>query len=139
QAACCATVTEGLTRSILALRIAAPDGEPDEIEVVIARPAPFGGAGAFGDDPAALDAAGAPDSRWFATVPEAERPGRTELTRIADAYFTELECNDERGDYPFADDCIRIENGFRTTGVPAGSLGKTPYLETFRALGARQQ
>ena len=55
------------------------------------------------------------------------------------AYFTGLERNDGRGDYPFAEDCVRIENGFRTTGVPAGADGKTPYLEAFRAMAARQQ
>jgi hypothetical protein len=64
---------------------------------------------------------------------------RDELRRIADAYFAGLERNDGQGDYPFADGCIRIENGFRTTDVPAGSDGKTPYFEAFRAMSARNQ
>jgi hypothetical protein len=65
---------------------------------------------------------------------------RTQLRRIADLYFAGLEGNDGRGEYPFADNCIRIENGFRTTGVPPTSTaGKTPYAEAFRALTAKQQ
>jgi hypothetical protein len=55
-------------------------------------------------------------------------------------YFAGLERNDGRGDYPFADECIRVENGFRTTGVPPGpTADKTPYAEAFRALSAKEQ
>ncbi len=134
QAACFATLTEGETRSIMALRVA--DGE---IEALIARPALFGGGGAFGDGPAALDASEL-DPRWLAPIDEPERESRPELVRVADAYFAGLERNDGLGEYPFADDCIRIENGFRTTAVaPASDAGDTPYFETFRALSAREQ
>ena len=134
EAACFATLTEGGTRSMLALRVS--DGE---IEALVARPALFGGGGAFGDGAAALDASDL-DPRWLEPIHASERETREELVRVADAYFTGLENNDGLGDYPFADDCIRIENGFRTTGVPAASdAGKTPYLEAFRAMLARQQ
>ena len=134
EAACFATLTEGGTRSMLALRVS--DGE---IEALVARPALFGGGGAFGDGAAALDASDL-DPRWLEPIHASERETRKELVRVADAYFTGLENNDGLGDYPFADDCIRIENGFRTTGVPAASdAGKTPYLEAFRSLSARQQ
>ena len=134
EAACFATLTEGGTRSMLALRVS--DGE---IEALVARPALFGGGGAFGDGAAALDASDL-DPRWLEPIHATERETREELVRVADAYFTGLENNDGLGDYPFADDCIRIENGFRTTGVPAASdAGKTPYLEAFRSLSARQQ
>ena len=134
EAACFATLTEGGTRSMLALRVA--DGE---IEALVARPALFGGGGAFGDGAAALDGSDL-DPRWLEPIHASERETREELVRVADAYFTGLENNDGLGDYPFADDCIRIENGFRTTGVPAASdAGKTPYLEAFRSLSARQQ
>ena len=134
EAACFATLTEGGTRSMMALRVA--DGE---IEALVARPALFGGGGAFGDGAAALDGSDL-DPRWLEPIHASERETREELVRVADAYFTGLENNDGLGDYPFADDCIRIENGFRTTGVPAASdAGKTPYLEAFRSLSARQQ
>ena len=137
QAASLATVTEGGTRSIMALRVKAVDGRVSEIEALVARPPLFGGASGFGDGPGQLDGGDGPDPRWFADADL--RLARDELRSVADAYFTGLERNDGRGEYPFADDCIRIENGFRTTDVPAGSAGKTPYLEAFRALSAKQQ
>nr|WP_166179323.1 hypothetical protein [Altererythrobacter segetis] len=140
QAACFATLTEGGTRSIIGLRVKAERGQPVEIEAIVARPPLFGGVSAFGDGPAALDASGGPDTAWFGEVHPSERMGRAELQRVADLYFAGLERNDGRGEYPFADDCVRIENGFRTTGVPPSpDAGKTPYFEAFRAMSARQQ
>jgi hypothetical protein len=44
-------------------------------------------------------------------------------------YFSGLERNDGKGDYPFADDCDRIENGTHTTNnknFVTGSLLGTP-------------
>ena len=140
QGACFATLTEGASRSIMALRIKAVGDEVDEIEAVLARPPLFGGASAFGDGAAALDDSGGPDPAWHAEVHPSERMSRAELARVANLYFAGLERNDGHGNYPFADDCVRIENGFRTTGVPpAPSAGKTPYGEAFRALSAREQ
>jgi hypothetical protein len=140
QSAAFATVTEGATRSIMALRVRAEGKQVREIEALVARPPLFGGASAFGDGPGELDGSGGPAAEWFARVPPDERMARGELRRVADMYFTGLERNDGRGEYPFADDCIRIENGFRTTQVPPSpAAGKTPYLEAFRALGAREQ
>ena len=142
QAACFATVTEGRTRSIMALRLAlAADGAATEIEALVARPSLRGGTDAFGDGPAQLDRAPGPDAAWLAPIPPGERAPREELRRVADMYFAGLEGNDGRGDYPFADDCIRIENGFRATAVPveSGAEGETPYAVAFRALGAREQ
>ena len=137
EAAAFVTVTEGATRSIMALRVKATGGAVREIEALVARPPLFGGAGGFGDGPAQLDRAGEPDAGWFGEA--APRLPREDLRRIADAYFAGLERNDGRGDYPFAADCIRIENGFRTTDVPSGPAGETPYLEAFRAMSAKQQ
>lgn len=140
QAACFATLTEGGTRSIMALRMKAEGGEASEIEAVVARPPLFGGVSAFGDGARALDEGGGPDPSWHTEVHVSERLDRAELARVADLYFAGLERNDGRGNYPFADDCVRIENGFRTTGVPpAPTAGKTPYAEAFRALSAREQ
>ena len=137
QAATFVTVTEGATRSIVALRIKETGGAVREIEALVARPPLFGGANGFGDGAIQLDEGGGPDGGWFGDA--GPRLPREVLRRVADAYFTGLERNDGRGHYPFADDCIRIENGFRTTGVPVGSTGKTPYLEAFRAMRAREQ
>lgn len=137
QAAAFVTVTEGATRSIMALRVKQTGGAVREIEALVARPPLFGGASGFGDGATRLDEGGGPDAGWFGDA--GPRLPREILRRVADAYFTGLERNDGRGHYPFADDCIRIENGFRTTNVPTGSEGKTPYLETFRAMRAREQ
>jgi hypothetical protein len=140
QAACFATLTEGKTRSIMALRVALAGDAVREIEAIVARPALFGGAGAFGDGAAALDASGGPDPAWHEAIHPSERTSRADLQRIADLYFAGLERNDGTGEYPFADDCVRIENGFCTTAVaPAPTAGKTPYAEAFRALTAKQQ
>src|SRR5690606_282745 len=94
--------------------------------------------GGFGDGPAELDASGGPDARWFDDP--GPRASREDLRRVADAYFTGLERNDGHGDYPFADDCIRIENGFRTTNVPP-TVGprETPSIDACRAPGAKQE
>jgi hypothetical protein len=138
QAAAFVTVAEGATRSIMALRVREIGGAVREIEAVIARPPLFGGVSAFGDGPAALDEGGGPDAGWFGDA--GPHFPRGDLRRVADQYFAGLERNDGTGDYPFADDCIRIENGFRTTQVtPSPTAGKTPYFEAFRAMSARQQ
>ncbi len=141
QAACFATLTEGRTRSIMALRIAMSGSAVTEMEAVIARPPLGGGADSFGDGASQLDRADGPDPAWLAPVPEEERVSRAELRRVADMYFAGLEQNDGRGDYPFAEDCIRIENGFRTTSLPLeeSAAGETPYVAAFRALGAKEQ
>jgi hypothetical protein len=139
QAAAFATVTEGETRSIMALRTALADGAVSQIEAIVARP-PLFGAGGFGDGAAQLDGSGDPAEAWLAEIPADERLPRDELCRVADAYFAGLEHNDGLGDYPFAEHCVRIENGFRTTGVmPSGGRRDTPYLRDFRALSAREQ
>jgi hypothetical protein len=140
QAACFATLTEGATRSIIALRVRVADGQASEIEAVVARPPLFGGVGAFGDGPAALDASCGADPAWFSEIHSSGRLSRADLQHVADLYFAGLERNDGRGKYPFADRCVRIENGFRTTEVPPSpTAGKTPYFEAFRAMSAREQ
>jgi hypothetical protein len=138
QAAAFVTVTEGETRSIMAVRVREAGGAVREIETVIARPPLFGGVSAFGDGPAQLDEGGGPDAGWFGDA--GPRLPREDLRRVADQYFVGLERNDGRGDYPFADDCVRVENGFRTTQVPPSpGAGKSPDFEAFRALSAKEQ
>lgn len=123
----------------MALRIKAVDGLMTQIEALISRPPLFGGVAAFGDGPDELDRSAGPATDWCAEIPAQRRMSCADLRDVAEAYFIGLERNDGRGRYPFADDCIRIENGFRTTGVPAGTAGRTPYLEAFRAMSAKQQ
>ena len=55
---------------------------------------------------------------WTEEIPPAERLSRAELLRISDLYFTGMQRNDGMGEYPFAEDCHRIENGAPSTNVP---------------------
>mgnify|MGYP000132658315 CR=1 FL=1 len=139
-ALCFTTVTEGGKRGILALR-----SEPGEIETIVVRPGLMGSVSAYADGADRLDAAGGADPAWFAPIPEAERVSREELVRIADAYFSAIERNDGQGFYPFAEDCVRYEHGYRTSGEPdARDAGlardpDTPYIPDFKALGVKEQ
>jgi len=53
--------------------------------------------------------------KWTSMLPPAERMSREELVRVADSYFTGMASNDGKGEYLFADDCNRIENGANST------------------------
>ncbi len=67
---------------------------------------------------ARVEALGAPRPQFSRTVPPSERLSRAELIATADKYFTGMQQNDGKGDYPFADTCERIENGNLTTNRP---------------------
>jgi hypothetical protein len=151
-----ATIVEGHTHSILVARIAVIDGQAAEIEVMIARPDLMTRDGLMSQGPAKLNESAQPDAHWFAPIPDAERMSREELRRVANLYFVGLEKNDGKGDYPFSDDCLRIENGARTTAVRDAANGneppepappidgearadRSPYTPNFMAMSARQQ
>lgn len=56
----------------------------------------------------------APRAAFLAPVPKDQRNSRAELLAIADSYFDALE-QDDSSVAPFADDCVRHENGSQTT------------------------
>lgn len=96
------------TASFIALRLRVEDGMITEIEQVLAR-----------DENAAKrveDMTVRPG--LLATVAPNKRMSRAEMVRISDLYFTGMQQNDGKGDYPFADDCDRLENGGRSTNAP---------------------
>lgn len=66
---------------------------------------------------------------WTSSIQPRERMSRSDLVRVANMYFTGMQQNDGRGDYPFAADCNRIENGAFTTNVPtpAGQARPDPH------------
>jgi hypothetical protein len=66
-----------------------------------------------------------PREQFLATLPPDRRRSREQLAQIVNGYFTGIERN--TGDKPpaFADDCLRLENGTRTTGRPLAP-GATP-------------
>jgi hypothetical protein len=71
----------------------------------------------------------------LATVPPAERTPRGQMLKIGESYYTALVTADSN-DAPFADDCLRHENGMQTTGNPPS---KTPGLGTTGAMGCAAQ
>lgn len=74
---------------------------------------------------------------WRDPLPSGERKSREDLLRTADKYFTGMQQNDGKGDYPFADDCNRIENGTFTTNVPTPSGQTRPDPATSNMYSAQ--
>jgi hypothetical protein len=72
---------------------------------------------------------------FFATVPPGERTPRGEMLKMGESYYTALVSADANN-APFADDCLRHENGMQTTGNPPS---KTPGLGTTGAMGCAAQ
>jgi hypothetical protein len=110
------------TAVLMALRLRVRDGKITEIEQLMVR-----------DERPALAMDGKTvDPIYLATVPKAERVSRAELIATADKYFTGMQKNDGKGDYPFADDCNRLENGGQTTNAPtpAGQTRPDPKTAT---------
>jgi hypothetical protein len=69
---------------------------------------------------------------YLQTVPAAERMSRADLISQGNKYFSGMQKNDGRGDYPFAPECVRHENGGQSTGapVPAGQTKPDPLTAT---------
>jgi hypothetical protein len=94
---------------IFCLRLKVSDQKIAEVEDFVVR------------DPGAgknLDAIGKPNPLFLEAIPPTERESREELVKTANRYFSGLQNNDGKGDYPFAPDCNRIENGMQTTNNP---------------------
>lgn len=136
-------VQEGPHKSILSARIKVSDGQVTEIETIVSRSGVMGGGlGAAGVK--ALEEMGTPDSIWLEAVPPGERMSRVDLQRVANMYFAGLEKNDGLGNYPFSEDCIRLEGGLPTTGrtedLPIPGQGSEPsYGQELMRLGCKEQ
>jgi len=76
-----------------------------------------------------------PRPAFSATVPPAERTPRDKMLTIGWSYYQALVSADTNN-APFADDCVRRENGMQTTGNPPS---KTPGIGTTGALGCEAQ
>ncbi len=115
---------------IFCLRLKVTGGKIAEVEDFVAR-----------DEDAAkkLDAM-QPNPLFTEDVPPAERESRAELVKIANMYFSGLQQNTGKGDYPFAPDCNRIENATQTTNNPeaANSPVYNPGLAVMK-LGCLEQ
>ena len=77
----------------------------------------------------------APRPGLLATVPPAERVPRDEMLKIGASYYEALVTADAN-DAPFADDCVRRENGMQTTGNPPPDK---PGFGTLGAMGCSAQ
>lgn len=144
QIASFVTLEEGEGQSTLTARLRVEKGVITEIETLVARPDLGASVGGGADR---LNALGKPQDIWNEIVPEPSRMSRSQLREVADSYFTGLQGNDGKGDYRFADDCDRLENGFRTTnqteklplpGVSQGE-GEQPFAYEYMRLGCKAQ
>jgi hypothetical protein len=113
----------------LALRLKVQGGVITEIEHLVARNLGERNLGNLATPRPAL----------LTTVPEAQRSSREQLLRIGASYYDALDNNDGKA-APFADDCVRHENGMQTStnrqpsgqgGMAAlGVLGCSAQLDT---------
>ena len=99
--------------SAIALRLKLRGGEITEIEQIVFRDPNNQGMAAK-----RVEALGSPHHSLLEAVPVEERMSRKTLIETANKYFTGMQKNDGKGDYPFTDNCNRIENGMQSTNVP---------------------
>jgi hypothetical protein len=109
--------------ALLALRLKIADGRITEIEQVLERNP---------QTAQRVEALGSPRAAFTTPVPEAQRMSRTALIETANKYFTGMQRNDGKGDYPFSPRCDRIENGNRSTNVPTPAGETRPDPKTAR-------
>ena len=112
QIGCIVTMHEGDHLLIMGMRLRVQLGRITEAETTYYRQGGGGPNNINGFDTSKAEPI------WFETIPPAERVSRQQLIATANMYFAGLENNDGKGDYPFADDCDRIENGTHTTNNP---------------------
>jgi hypothetical protein len=140
QAVYMGTIREADTPTVLVARLGVANRRVAEIETLVIRDR---------DVAERLDAIGTPRTVWSAPVAAGDRHSRAELIEIANKYFSGIERNDGRGDYPLAEDCARLENGLvlagdvalvspRAQGRPSGTQGRpnggqVGCLEQFRS------
>jgi hypothetical protein len=113
----------------VALRLKLENGQITEIEHLVAR----------GLGNRNLPNLQTPRAAFSTNVPAAQRNTRDEMLTIGASYYDALDDNDG-SKAPFADDCVRRENGMQTTGNPppatpggiasTGALGCQAQLDT---------
>jgi hypothetical protein len=76
-----------------------------------------------------------PRPAFLSPVPPAQRTPRDQMLKIGRSYYDAL-VNGDGNAAPFADDCVRRENGMQTTG---NAPPKTPGMGTMGAMGCAAQ
>lgn len=108
------------TPAAIALRLRIRDRTITEIEQIVIRDA---------NAAKRIDAMKV-DPIYLRTVPGSERMSRAAMIVTANKYFSGMQQNDGKGDYPFANDCNRVENGTQTTNEPTPPGQKRPDPKT---------
>ena len=107
------------TAALIALRLKVVNQVITEVEQLVVR-----------SENAAknVNAMGTPQEVYLTDVPPETRMSRADMIATANKYFTGMQQNDGKGDYPFAEDCHRIENGSPATNnpTPAGETRPDP-------------
>jgi hypothetical protein len=116
------------TPALIALRLKVRNQQITEIEQIVIR-----------DENAAkrVEALGAPNPVYLQTIPASERMARADLIATANKYFSGMQQNDGKGDYPFAPDCNRLENGMQSTNAPTPAGEKRPDPRTSTGYSAQ--
>ena len=122
-----ATMREAGAPIIIAVRLKMDDEEIEEIETLVARSE---------NGAKSVEALGQPRAAFSRLTPAASRMPRAELVRVANMYFSGMQLNDGKGQYPFADDCDRIENGNRSTNAPGRGGAARPDPKTATSYSA---
>ncbi|MCW2413061.1 MULTISPECIES: hypothetical protein [unclassified Sphingobium] len=113
--------------SFIALRLLVRDQQITEVEQIVFRhPTETDNASYNRLDGMAIH------PKLVEAIPRAARLSRAELVTQANKYFTGLQKNDGKGDYPFTPDCLRHENGKQATlaPTPAGEQRPDPATAT---------
>jgi hypothetical protein len=124
QVAFLGTMKEANIPVTVAIRLKVDNRQISEIELFVVRTGISTGNGA-----PELDKLGSPNPNFLTPIPAADRASRADLIKTANLYFAGLEKNDGKGNYPFTDDCERIEDGQQTTHNPnfrTGSVFTAP-------------
>jgi hypothetical protein len=113
----------GSVAALMALRLKLNGDRISEVEQIVVRNP---------DSAARVEAMGNPNPMYLETIPLNERMSRKDLIATANKYFTGMQQNDGKGDYPFTDDCNRLENGGQSTNTPtpAGQTRPDPKTAT---------
>ncbi|MGB6450523.1 MAG: hypothetical protein WBE92_07210, partial [Steroidobacteraceae bacterium] len=102
---------------LVATRLKVVNGRITEIESIASRLAATIGGGPSAQ-PRVDQLGDHTRPQFLATLPPNERRTRKQLIAIVDSYWTGIENNTGDKPPPFADDCLRLENGTQTTGRP---------------------
>jgi hypothetical protein len=111
--------------SLIALRLRVQDQQITEIEQILVRNASENNNRTYNT----VDNM-ATNPKYLQAVPANERMSRADLVIQGNKYFAGIQKNDGKGDYPFAPECQRDENGGRATNAPTPAGQKRPDPKT---------